>query len=348
MVYKGLCIAESVRKGHPDKICDQISDAILDLCLGEDSDCHTAIECLGTKGHIIVAGEILSKKGILPIDNTVRDVYRDCGYGDEIEITNLLSYQSKQLNIGTENGGANDQGIVYGYAERSPYNYLPIAPFIANMLAKVIDDSSRNVEGLLSDGKVLVMSDDGGVQQVIVNVQHDTFFNEDSLREKIKNLLFALSVESTVKVHINNHDNFHDGGFRIDTGLTGRKIMVDTYGGIAFHGGGAFSGKDPSKIDRTGAYMARFVAKNLVANGYADKCTVALAYEFGKQQPSRVEVCTEKGIDEVLANYAKETFDFRPLAIVERFDLRHFSFSPTAIYGHFTNPDYPWERINNL
>lgn len=346
MVYDETCyIAESVRKGHPDKICDQISDAVLDLYLREDSNSHTAIECMGTKGNIIVAGEVLSKLETISVENVVRSVYEKIGYNDRISVTNLLSHQSIQLNIATDGRGANDQGVVYGYAERSGFNYLPSAVYIANMVAKIIDENSHVIEGLLPDGKVLVESSGDNIRRVIVNVQHGLTFSPDTLYKILKDFLSVFSKASSAEIQINNHDGFYEGGFCVDTGLTGRKLMIDTYGGFISHGGGAFSGKDPTKIDRTGAYMARFVAKNMVANGFADKCTIAIAYEFGEQRPISMRVYTEKGDNKALAEYIKDRFDFRPFSIIERFNLTNFTFLPTSTYGHFTDCNYPWENV---
>lgn len=341
-------IAESVRKGHPDKICDQISDALVDAFLHEDCNCHTAIECLGTKGNVTVAGEISSEMGDFPIEDIVRDTYKNIGYEDSILVTNLLSYQARQLNVATEAKGANDQGIVFGYAENSGFNYLPGAAYIANMIAKMIDDNFHEIEGLLPDGKVLVESSGSHIRHVVVNLQHDLTFNSDTLYMKLRDYLSTFSKASSAEIQINKHDGFYEGGFCVDTGLTGRKIMVDTYGGVISHGGGSFSGKDPTKIDRTGAYMARFVAKNIVANGYAQKCTIALAYEFGEQRPTIIWVDTEKENNRALTDFVKDKFDFRPFAVIERFDLRHYTFLPTATYGHFTDCSYPWERIIGL
>ena len=349
MEYKELSyIAESVRKGHPDKICDQISDALVDAFLREDCNCHTAIECLGTKGNILVAGELSAKRDTFSIEKVVKDTYKNIGYNDEVIVTILLSNQSKQLKIATEEKGANDQGIVYGYAEKSEFNYLPDAAYVANMVAKVIDDNTHDIEGLLPDGKVLVESSGNCIQRVIVNVQHDLTFHSEILCNRLKDFLSTFPKASTAEIQIDQHDGFHEGGFYVDTGLTGRKIMVDTYGGVISHGGGAFSGKDPTKVDRTGAYMARFVAKNLVANGFVDKCTVAITYEFGKQQPTNLQIITGDGLNASLTNYVSEKFDFRPCAAIERFDLTHFSFLPTATYGHFTDCSYPWEKIIDL
>lgn len=195
---------------------------------------------------------------------------------------------------------------------------------------------------------VLVESSGDIIQRVIINVQHDYTFKSDILCNRLRNYLSKFTKASAAEIKINQHDDFHEGGFCIDTGLTGRKIMVDTYGGLISHGGGAFSGKDPTKVDRTGAYMARFVAKNIVANGLANMCTIAIAYEFGKQHPTYVQVYTEKGSNTALTNYVKEKIDFRPCAIIERFDLTHFTFLPTATYGHFTDCNYPWEKIIGL
>ena len=349
MEYNEPCyIAESVRKGHPDKICDQISDALVDSFLKRYENCHTAIECLGTKGHVIIAGEVSLEESPVVLEEVVKKVYNNIGYNDDISVTNLLSCQSGQLDRVTEGKGANDQGIIYGYAENSGFNYLPCSIYIANIVAKEIDNNLYKIDGLLHDGKVLVESCHNTIQRIIVNVQHDLNFNSDILEFRLKDYLSKYPKASMAEIKINNKDCFYEGGLCIDTGVTGRKIMVDTYGGLISHGGGAFSGKDPTKIDRTGAYMARFVAKNLVANGFVDKCTVAITYEFGKQQPTNLQIITGDGLNASLTNYVSEKFDFRPCAAIERFDLTHFSFLPTATYGHFTDCSYPWEKIIDL
>ena len=338
-------VTESVLRGHPDKICDQISDAILDEYLAEDLESHTAVECIGFQNNIVLAGEVKSKAEI-DVADIAKRVYQSIGYKDDIIVQNCISKQSKQLSCVVKKGGAGDQGIMYGYACNTPYNYLPMGIYISNMLAKRIDELRKQKMVCLPDGKIQVTIRNANIEKVIINVQHEQNADMKLLREVILNEAVNNVIGLGKDIVINKDLGFISGGFTNDTGLTGRKIMVDTYGGLVPHGGGAFSGKDPSKMDRTGAYMARNVAKSIVANGMAKECLVMLAYEFGEEKPVAVKVvCDEEPCESILQEKIMDEFDFRPEAIVERLELRKVKFFNTAMYGHFSDPNYSWERI---
>ena len=342
---------ESVLMGHPDKVCDQISDLILDSYLSTDETSRVAVECLGCPGKVILAGEVSSYAEI-DINNLVSGYYNSIGYHDVLEVLNYLSIQSNQLSVAVEGGRAGDQGVMYGYACNSPEcNYLPCGPFYANTLAKEIDAYRLTSNAFFPDGKIQITVANNEIIKLIVSVQH----SEDCNLSELSDLLFKQAVAKILPalprevVSINKDKGFISGGYNNDTGVTGRKIMVDTYGGLIPHGGGSFSGKDPSKVDRSAAYMARFAAKNIVANGLANECIVSVAYEFGEQLPVMLNVITDmadngKGIMDLV----KRNFDFRPGAIIDQLSLNKTSYLPTATYGHFTNCAYPWEQITVL
>lgn len=342
---------ENVLQGHPDKICDQISDALLDECLKLNKYAHTAIECLGTGHNVVVGGEIDGIEDLeLDVVKIVNDLYHSIGYEEFLSVQNLLRCQSSQLKMGLIKDGAGDQGIMYGYAVNNKYNYLPYGVYLSSLIAKEIDKYRLNSDYLLPDGKIQIIVNDNRLEKLSVNIQHkgkvDKCFMENDI---VDNVLSKFINPSETEFNINQNSNFLQGGFLNDTGLTGRKIIVDTYGGIAPHGGGAFSGKDPTKMDRTAAYMARFVAKNIVANGFANECTISVAYAFGEERPIMLQVVTEKRDNhKMLTQLINERFDFRPEAIIERLGLRQFSFLPTSRYGHFSNSDYPWEQVYTL
>ena len=343
-----LYTTESVLKGHPDKMCDQISDLILDAYLVLDEDAHVAVECLGCSNKIILAGELQTRHD-LNVEPRIIDYYHSIGYDDEISVINFIEKQSRQLYNAVERGGAGDQGIMYGYACNNPEtNYLPLGCYYANMLAKSIDLYRDQTKNYLPDGKVQITADNKEIKNVLINVQHaedcDLFALSESIYENaVRKVIPNISRDI---VRINKDTGFISGGFRNDTGLTGRKIAVDTYGGLTPHGGGAFSGKDPTKVDRSAAYMARFVAKNIVANEYANECIVAVSYEFGEENPSMLTITTEN--PNICTAWANNFFDFRPAAIIERLGLRKTRYLPTSVYGHFTNPNYPWETVVKL
>lgn len=337
---------ESVLNGHPDKICDQISDGLLDLYMSEDNNSHTAIECMGTGSTLIVAGEIASDASI-DVEKNSKELYKEIVGDSNLKVINLLSKQSNQLASAIQEGGAGDQGVMYGYAcnERN-YNYLPYGYWIANLISKRLDTLREKTQIFLPDGKVQIMVSDNEIAEISVNVQH--VLNADMqrlnylIREKC---LFDVKAK---KMIINQDTGFVRGGIENDTGLTGRKMMVDTYGGLVPHGGGAFSGKDPSKVDRSAAYMCRYVAKNIVANGLAKECCVSVAYNFGEENPIMVNVETDRNDSNNISKIVSQNFDFRPQAIIERLNLKSIKYQPTATYGHFTNDAYPWEKIVEL
>lgn len=333
---------ESVLKGHPDKICDQISDGLLDMYLEADMNAHTAIECLGTSDMLIVAGEV-SSSAVIPIEESCQLLYNQITNLPSVKVINLISHQSSQLGKAVDSGGAGDQGIMYGYACNTTYNYLPYGYWLVNIIAKRLDAYRQHTHTFLPDGKIQVSISGNIVDKLTINVQHLPDADMEFLRTSIqKNILY--DIEAT-NLQINNDTGFIRGGFDNDTGLTGRKIIVDTYGGLAPHGGGAFSGKDPSKMDRSAAYMCRFVAKNIVANGLAKECCVSVAYDFGKEYPAMIYAIADGVYSTRIMEVIQTNFDFRPQAIIERLNLRKTKYMPTAIYGHFTNPDYPWEKI---
>ena len=340
---------ESVLQGHPDKICDQISDAILDAYLEEDKLCHTAIECMGCGDNLIIAGEV-SQPNLIDIESVICQTYKNIGFTNQLKITNLLNKQSSQLNNAIINGGAGDQGVVYGYAVNNKFNFLPYGAYLSNEIAKAIDKYRRTVNYLRPDGKVQLTIEYDRIKCLVISVQHTDDVENDFIEHEIStNVLVPFLDNADIDIQINKNSDFINGGFINDTGLTRRKIMVDTYGGLIPHGGGAFSGKDPSKIDRSAAYMARFVAKNIVANGFALECKIAIAYTFGEETPVMVSVFTEKGVaSPKLVNFIKHHFDFRPLAIIERLGLRDIKYLPTSTYGHFSNSHYNWERLISL
>ena len=333
---------ESVLRGHPDKICDQISDGLLDLYLEADKGAHTAIECLGTSDTLIVAGEVSSSADI-KIMRSSQLLYQQITGLKPIKVIDLVSQQSPQLETAIEHGVAGDQGIMYGYACRSKYNYLPYGYWLVNTIAKRLDSYREKTNAFLPDGKVQAVLCENNVEKLTVNVQHKADADLESLRSCIKDdVLYDIDATNIV---IDEDTGFIRGGFENDTGLTGRKIMVDTYGGLVPHGGGAFSGKDPSKVDRSAAYMCRFVAKNIVANGYAQECCVSVSYDFGQEHPAMLHVIVDGAYSSAVMEIVKTNFDFRPQAIIERLDLKKMKYMQTATYGHFTNPDYPWEQI---
>lgn len=340
---------ESVLQGHPDKICDQISDAILDAYIQNDNTARTAIECMGCGTNLIVAGEV-HKLGLVDIEEVVKEVYSSIGYVNNLKITNLLRPQSSQLNAAVISGSAGDQGVVYGYAIDNDYNMLPYGSYISNLIAKEIDSYRKQVDYLLPDGKLQVTVLDDVIKQLVISVQHKESAAVDFVKSDIINNVLSKILDcSELNIQINKNSHFHNGGFLNDTGLTGRKLMIDTYGGCVLHGGGAFSGKDPSKIDRSAAYMARYIAKNVVANGLEKECTISLAYVFGEDRPIMVTVKTANDKTSTkLSEFIQSKFDLRPEAIIEQLDLRHALYLPTSIYGHFTNPLYNWERIISI
>jgi S-adenosylmethionine synthetase len=337
---------ESVLKGHPDKICDQISDGLLDLYMQYDIHSHTGIECMATGGKIVVSGEISSNASV-DVVKACRKIYKDITACEDLDVINLLSKQSRQLSKVVDSGCAGDQGIMYGYAcDNDVYNFLPYGYWMVMCLSRRLDLLREATSAFLPDGKIQLTLSGNEIQQLTINVQHKMNADMDAINALIVDKCLY-DVES-VKTSINLNKGFVRGGIENDTGVTGRKIMIDTYGGLVPHGGGAFSGKDPSKIDRSVAYMCRFVAKNLVANELTRECCVSVAYNFGEEQPSMINVFGDDGTSDKLSKLVCDRFDFRPNAIIERLGLRQIKYFPTATHGHFTDRTYPWERIINL
>lgn len=336
---------ESVTSGHPDKVCDQISDAILDACLVEDPKSRVAVEVFGGHGLLVVGGEVTSSARF-DAEAIAQDVYRSIGYNDALEIVTRITQQSPDIAQGVDTGGAGDQGIMYGFATDETPEFLPRAVVLSHALVKGLENlRTRGIlPWLLPDGKAQVTVDNGKVTTILVSTQHKGDVSQKEIRQSlIDNLIAPLIDADGVQVLINPTGNFEVGGFAADTGLTGRKIMVDTYGGLAPHGGGAFSGKDPSKVDRSAAYMCRFAAKNMVAAGYGKKILVSVSYAIGKAEPLMVEAVNERG--DTVSDVAKKHFDFRPQAIIERLQLRRPLYRVTAAYGHFGRKNFPWEEI---
>lgn len=340
---------ESVTAGHPDKVCDQISDAFLDAYLAQDPASRVAIECFGAHGLLVIGGEVTTRATI-DAEKLAREVYRDIGYTEELKIITDIVTQSPDIAQGVDTGGAGDQGIMYGFACHETPEYLPRAVVLAHALARNLENLRRtnpSCAWLRPDGKTQVTFARESLKTVLISTQHDETIDQKILRETlIKELITPLlSPEELKEVEIltNPTGLFLQGGFIADTGLTGRKIMVDTYGGLAPHGGGAFSGKDATKVDRSAAYFARFVAKNLVAHGYATSCLVSVAYAIGRAEPVMVEAVDEQGnpIDQAIL----KKFDFRPQAIIDRLGLRRPIFRQTASYGHFGKAGLPWEEV---
>ena len=342
---------ESVTSGHPDKICDQISDTILDAYLAQDPKSRVAVEIFGGHGKLVIGGEVTSK-GEVNYVKIARDVYKEIGYDDELQISANIVTQSPDIAMGVDSGGAGDQGIMYGFATNETEKFLPKGVVLVHRLAKRLERARKGgeIKWLQPDGKTQVTYVDGKLHTVLVSAQHSPDIKIEEVKkeitEKIINPFLSEEEKKNVKILVNPTGKFTQGGFEADTGLTGRKIMVDTYGGIIPHGGGCFSGKDATKVDRSGAYMARFVAKNLVANGFGKDVLVSVAYAIGMAEPLMIEAVNEKGED--LSEVVKKNFDFRPLAIIERLGLRSPIYRKTATYGHFGRRDMPWERIEKL
>ena len=337
---------ESVTSGHPDKVCDQISDAILDAAMKADPDSRVAIEVLGSHGALVIGGEIKTKADI-DFEKIAREVYTSIGYPDTLEIAVRVAKQSPDIAQGVDTGGAGDQGIMYGYATDETKEFLPKGVVLAHALARKLEELRRSgtLPWLGPDGKTQITIKEGTVLTALCSTQHSEEVLLEEVRAGLVKHLFppVLGDISNIEILVNPTGRFVQGGFEADAGLTGRKIMVDTYGGIAPHGGGAFSGKDATKVDRSAAYMARFAAKNLVANGYGKKVLVTVAYAIGRVEPVMIEAFDDNGKN--LSEVVTKNFDFRPRAIIERLKLKRPIYRETASYGHFGVAGRPWEEI---
>jgi len=346
---------ESVTSGHPDKICDQISDAILDAYLTLDPKSRVAVETFGGHGKLVIGGEVTSK-GKVNYVKIAQNVYKNIGYNDKLKISAHIATQSPDIAKGVDSGGAGDQGIMYGFATKETPEFLPKGVVLVHKLAKRLEearksaDKNKKIKWLRPDGKTQVTYTNGKLNIVLVSAQHTPDVKLEKIKkeitEKIINPLLSFQEKKTVKILVNPTGHFVAGGFEADTGLTGRKIMVDTYGGIIPHGGGCFSGKDATKVDRSGAYMARYVAKNLVASGYGKEVLVSVAYAIGMAEPLMIEAINEKGKD--LSKIVRQNFDFKPLSIIKLLGLQKPIYEQTATYGHFGKKNFPWEKIEKI
>lgn len=346
MFHPSIYSVESVTSGHPDKICDQISDAILDECLRQDPRSRVAVETFGGHGLLLIGGEITSHASV-NFAEVGRRIYRDIGHTDELNIMTHIMAQSPDIAQGVDTGGAGDQGIMYGYACDETPEFMPRGIVVVHQLTQGLENlrKSKQILWLHPDGKAQVTVQNGTVTAVLVSCQHDSGVSQEEIRTTLIEKLIRPIIGDLagVEILVNPTGIFVQGGFEADTGLTGRKLMVDTYGGLIPHGGGAFSGKDATKVDRSAAYMARFAAKNMVARGYAKQCLVSVAYAIGRAEPMMVEATNERG--ESIAEVVKQKFDFRPLAIIDRLGLRRPLYLATAAYGHFGKSGLPWEEI---
>lgn len=361
-----LFTSESVSEGHPDKIADAISDAVLDLVMAkEDKTLRCACETLVTTNRVVVAGEY---KGILhteEVDSAIRKVIKDIGYEQSgfdwrtAEITNLLHGQSADIALGTDNFGAGDQGLMFGYACNETDVHMPNAIYWAHRIVEGLTDIRKNgvIPWLGPDAKSQVTfeyNDDNTpkrITKVVCSTQHSKDVDIVNVRSVIetviRNILPGKFIDNETQFFINPTGRFVVGGPDGDTGLTGRKIIVDTYGGYSPHGGGAFSGKDPTKVDRSAAYLTRYLAKNIVASGKADWATVQISYAIGLAQPMSFYIETaEKQQSRELTNWIQDNIDLTPKGIINRFELFRPIYSTTTNYGHFGKPGLPWEQVN--
>lgn len=344
--YLKTYTVESVTEGHPDKICDQVSDAILDGCLSQDPKSRVAIESFGSHGLFVIGGEVTTHAKF-DAAGIASKVYREIGYKDKLKIITNIVKQSPDIALGVDTGGAGDQGIMYGFATDETPEYLPKGVALVHKLTKGLADLRRSgkIKWLLPDGKAQITMQNGKITTVLVSTQHKKDIPQNKIVKEITKKLISRVVGDLggIEILVNPTGRFETGGFFGDTGLTGRKIMVDTYGGLIPHGGGCFSGKDPTKVDRSGAYMCRFAAKNLVHQGYGKSILVTVAYAIGKADPLMLTAINEKGKN--LTPILKKKFDFRPRAIIEKLDLLKPIYRQTASYGHFGNSSFPWEKI---
>jgi len=351
MIYHPrIYTVESVTSGHPDKICDQISDAVLDACLQEDPLSRVAVETLGAHGLLVVAGEVTTQSKV-DFESIARSVYQDIGYEDTLKVLVNIVTQSQDIAEGVNHGGAGDQGIMYGFATNENDVFLPQGIVLVHTFTRQLEMLRKTglIPWLRPDGKAQVTFEDGHVRTILVSAQHAPDISQEEVRAVLIEKLIQPLVDkefSQKEILINPTGRFVQGGFEADTGVTGRKLMVDTYGGLIPHGGGCFSGKDPSKVDRSAAYMCRFAAKNIVANGFAKECLVAVSYAIGRSEPLMITGWNEEGTD--LNGFIKKHFDFRPEAIIERLNLRVPIYRKTATYGHFGDSQFPWEQIISL
>lgn len=377
--------SESVTEGHPDKVCDQISDAILDACLKEDKNARVAAECITSTGLVLVVGEMTTETYV-PIEEIVRETIKEIGYTDpslgfdyeNVAVLTSINSQSPDIAQGVDKAeeydashddydkiGAGDQGMVFGYANNETEAYLPMSVKLAQDLAKRLSQVRKEgiIDYIRPDGKSLVTAeyDDDKlvrIDSIVISTQHQDGISLEKIREDItekviKEVIDENLIDEKTRIFVNPTGKFVIGGPKGDSGLTGRKIIVDTYGGYSKAGGGAFSGKDPTKVDRSAAYMARYAAKNMVAAGLAKRLEIGVSYAIGVARPLAIFVDsfgTGKYDDEKLKEIIEENFDFRPGAIIDKLDLRRPIYKKTAAYGHFgrDDKDFTWEALDKV
>ena len=367
---KHVFTSESVSEGHPDKVADQISDAILDELLRQDPLSRVAVETMVTTGLAVVAGEVTTQ-AYVDIQEIVREVIHEIGYtkasyrfdSDSCGVLSSIHTQSPDIAKGVDLDGAGDQGMMFGYATRQTPEFMPMPLQLSHNLLRELAAIRKNTAkmpylGPDSKSQVTIEYNPDGspkrIHTVVLSTQHDAGVNQDDIANDLREHLFSTILpghlmDNETIFHVNPTGSFVIGGPHGDAGLTGRKIIVDTYGGFGAHGGGAFSGKDPSKVDRSAAYAARHIAKNLVAAELADECLVQLAYAIGVAEPVSINVNTYgtgKKSDLELANLVSNTFDCTPKGIIPRFSLRKPIYRPTAAYGHFGRDEFPWEALD--
>ncbi|MBD3379978.1 MAG: methionine adenosyltransferase [Candidatus Omnitrophica bacterium] len=367
---KYLFTSESVTEGHPDKVCDQISDAVLDEILKEDPSGRVACETLVTTGMAVVAGEITTSCYVdVPkvVRNTIREIgYTSAAYGFDYKTCGVMTSiqgQSPDIAMGVDTGGAGDQGMMFGYATSETKELMPMPVTLAHALTRRLAKIRKEklVDYLRPDGKsqVTIEYRDGvpaRVEAVVISAHHDHKAKMGRIQEDMREIVIKESIpkalmDKETKIFVNPTGRFEVGGPQGDSGVTGRKIIVDTYGGVGSHGGGAFSGKDPTKVDRSASYMARYVAKNIVASGMAEKCEIQFAYAIGVPEPVSVMIDTfgtGKISEEKIVKLVRENFDLTPGGIIEKLKLRRPIYRMTAAYGHFGRSEegFPWEEID--
>lgn len=365
---KILFTSESVSEGHPDKICDQVSDAVLDAVLTDDPTSRVACECFASTGLIVVGGEITTNTYI-DLPQLVRKVIREIGYtkaeyrfdSESCAVINVINRQSPDIAMGVDTGGAGDQGMMFGYAINETQELMPAALMYSHQLMQKIADIRKNNLDLMPylrpDAKAQVTieyNEDKSIRRIdtiVISTQHDPDVSLETIISDVKKYVISSVIpshliDSETIFHINPTGKFEIGGPHGDTGLTGRKIIVDTYGGKAPHGGGAFSGKDPTKVDRSAAYATRHLAKNIVASGLAKECTIQVSYAIGVKNPVSLLVNTHNTssiADSHIAEYIQNTIDMTPEGIIERLQLRRPIYRASAAYGHFGRDIFPWE-----
>ena len=367
---KKLFTSESVSEGHPDKVADQISDAVLDELLKQDPFSRVAVETMVTTGLAVVAGEVTTQ-AYVDVQEIVRDVIHEIGYtkasyrfdSDSCGVLSSIHTQSADIAMGVDRDGAGDQGMMFGFATKQTPEFMPMPLQLSHNLLRELAKIRKSGElmpylGPDSKSQVTIEYNNDGsprrIHTIVLSTQHDAGISQEKIAEDLKAHLFPVVLDERLLdkdtiYHINPTGSFVIGGPHGDAGLTGRKIIVDTYGGFGAHGGGAFSGKDPSKVDRSAAYAARHIAKNIVAAELADECLVQLAYAIGVAEPVSIHVNTYgtgNMSDLELSALVSKTFDCTPKAIINRFDLRRPIYHPTAAYGHFGRGEFPWESLD--